>query len=303
MRDLQAVPNRAVTLVVLIGAAVCLGMTTTLAKLAGNHAVAPAGFVFWSLAGATLVLLIHAVRNGQRPKVSLRHLEYYLIAGLVSAAGPNLIFFSAIPVVGAAYVSFILSLPPLLTYLGALALGMERFDAWRFSAVLAALTGTGWLAAGQLGTPNMPAFWIVFPILGPVLLSIGNLYRSLRWPAGASPVALTPGMTGAAVLLIGLAGSGQSRFQLAIALDTKTVVLLCAQAALFAAQFLLLFILQRRGGPVFLSLLGGVAAIFAVPVAIFLLGEPRPQHMLPSVVGIATGVIILAARRAQSRPA
>ena len=62
---------------------------------------------------------------------SARSFEYYVIAALVSVAGSNLIFFSAIPHVGAGFVALIISLPPLLTYLAALVINIERFNIWR----------------------------------------------------------------------------------------------------------------------------------------------------------------------------
>ena len=62
------------------------------------------------------------------------------------------------------------------------------------------------------------------------------------------------------------------------------------QAAVFASQFLLLFLLQKTGGPVLLSLLGSVGAIVGVQVAIFLQGEMPPEGLFLGASLIALGV-------------
>lgn len=47
-------------------------------------------------------------------------------------------------------------------------------------------------------------------------------------------------------------------------------LLIALQAVVFAGQFLLLFTLQKSGGPMFFRLLGSVGAVVGVPVAILL---------------------------------
>lgn len=284
----------AVALTCLIAGGALLGISTNIAKYAASVGLTPLAFVFWSIAGAALLLLITAVFRRQLPPISKQSIEYYLVAALVSVAGSNLIFFSAIPQVGASFVALVITLPPLLTYLGALLLKMERFDPIRALGVGSALAGAAVLAANKLNTPNTSAFWIVIALCGPVLLAIGNLYRTLRWPNNASPSALAPGMLIAAALQLGLV-SLLPHFSLALPnQDPLALVvslgLIGLQAFIFAAQFQLLFILQKAGGPVLLSLLGSTAALFAVPIAIFIQGEAPPEGLALGVVLIALGV-------------
>jgi hypothetical protein len=75
--------------------------------------------------------------------------------------------------------------------------------------------------------------------------------------------------------------------------STYTLPLIGVQAVIFAGQFLLLFVLQKAGGPVFLSLMGGVSAVFGVPIAMILLSEPALPAFLPSTVLIAAGIIAM----------
>ncbi|MCD6438551.1 MAG: EamA/RhaT family transporter, partial [Halomonas sp.] len=147
--------------------------------------------------------------------------------------------------------------------------------------------------ANKLSSPDANHLWILIALAGPVLLATGNIYRTLRWPAGVSSGALAPGMLIAAVVI--LLGIG---FLLGFSLRVPTqhhlpIMLIALQALVFAGQFFLLFLLQKSGGPVFLSLLGSVGAVVGVPVAIFLQGEAAPEGLLLGIVLIGAGILLL----------
>lgn len=279
-------------LCLLVGGAL-LGIATNLAKFAVEIGLTPLAFLFWSISGAAIILSIIAYMRDEVLAPSARSFEYYVIAALVSVAGSNLIFFSAIPHVGAGFVALIISLPPLLTYLAALVINIERFNIWRAFGVAAALAGAGVLAARKFSAPEASVFWIALALCGPVLLAIGNIYRSLRWPDDASPIALAPGMLIAAAIMLGLVGLLPA-FTLAVPLATALPIgLIVLQASIFAGQFLLLFVLQKTGGPVLLSLLGAVGAVVGVPVAVFLQGEAIPEGLVLGGSLIALGVALV----------
>ncbi|WP_333614178.1 DMT family transporter [Psychrobacter sp.] len=268
------------------------GISTNLAKFAGEVGLTPLAFLFWSITGAALILFSYAFLRRELPPLSKPTLSYYLVAALVSVAGSNLIFFSAIPHVGAGFVALIISLPPLLTYLAALILKIERFTKLRALGVVAALAGAGVLAARKFAAPDASVFWIGLALCGPVLLAIGNIYRTLYWPDNLSPSALAPGMLIAASVLLGLV-SLMPHFSLAVPAEMLPLGLIAVQAFVFAGQFLLLFLLQKTGGPVLLSLLGSVGAVVGVPVAIFLQGERPPEGLFLGASLIALGVVLV----------
>ena len=279
-------------LCLLVGGAL-IGISTNLAKYAGEIGLTPLAFLFWSITGAAVILSVYALLRRELPPLKKPILSYYFVAALVSVAGSNLIFFSAIPHVGASFVALIISLPPLLTYLAAIVLRIEPFTKLRALGVIAALAGAGVLAARKFSAPDASVFWIVLTLCGPVLLAIGNIYRTLYWPANLSASALAPGMLIAASGLLALV-SIVPHYSLAVpmtALLPFGVIVL--QAFVFAAQFLLLFLLQKTGGPVLLSLLGAVGAVVGVPVAIFLQNESPPEGLILGASLIALGVILV----------
>ncbi|WP_235039993.1 DMT family transporter [Vreelandella profundi] len=277
----------------LLSGGALLGLSTNLAKLAGERQLSALAFLFWSITGAALILITISALRRNLPPITKRTIEYYFVAAFVGVAGSNLIFFSAIPHIGAGFVALTITLPPLLTYIGALILKLERFQAMRAAGVLSALAGAVTLAAHKLSTPDADYLWILLALAGPVLLAIGNLYRTLRWPAGVSGDALAPGMLIAAVVI--LFGVGfLPGFSLSIPTEQSLPLLLIAlQSLVFAGQFFLLFLLQKSGGPVLLSLLGSVGAIVGVPVAIFLQGEAAPEGLLLGIFLIGSGIALL----------
>lgn len=282
-----------VSLLYLLSGGSLLGLSTNLAKLAGEAHLPPIAFLCWSIIGAALLLMIVSALRRDLPPINARALEYYAVSALVGVVGSNLIFFSAVPHVGASFVALIISLPPVLTYMGALVLRMERFQLIRATGVATALAGAVVFAARNFSAPDTDGFWILLALVGPLLLAIGNIYRTLRWPKGASADALATGMLVAAAMML-LAAGFLPGFTLAVPMARSLpLVLIATQSVVFASMFLLLFMLQKTGGPVLLSLLGSVGALVGVPVAIFLQDEAPPEGLVLGTALIGAGVALL----------
>lgn len=269
-----------------------LGLSTTLAKLASAAGLSALPFLGWSVSGAAVALVAVAVAQGHRDTLDARRLRYFVIAAILTMAAPNLLLFAAIPRVGAGFAALSVAFPPLFTYLGALALGIERFSAARAAGVTIALAGACWLAWWKLSAPAAPSLWVVAVLAVPLLLAAGNIYRTLDWPPGAQPDALAPGMMAAAGAML-LAGGFAAGVPMAVPMTGGAPWLVAAQVATFTVQYLLYFVLQRRGGPVLLSLMGSVAACIGVPLAVLLLGEAVPQGLAVGALCTALGIALV----------
>ena len=71
------------------------------------------------------------------------------------------------------------------------------------------------------------------------------------------------------------------------------LLLIFAQIVALSLQYLAYFLLQQRGGPVYLSLLGSVGAATDVPVAIFLLGEAPREGSAMDAAFIGIGIFLV----------
>lgn len=288
--DVPALPRPSpdpVAVAALLGAGAMLGLTATLSKLAADAGLSPLAFLVWPVFGAAVVL--RAVDRQPRRPVDRPLVRYLLVAGLITVAVPQLILFSAVSQVGAAFVALAVAFPPIFTYLGAVAFGREPLRVDRSIGVVSVVIGAVLLAVSKLTEPDAPTLWIGLTLTVPVLLAIGNLFRSWRWPAGRSGSELAPGMlfVAGSMLLPAAAAPG---LDLAVPAEPRAVVLVGTQTLVFVAQYALFFVVQRRGGPVFLSLLGSVGAMVGASAAAVVLDESLPGGLLPAAVCIAMGM-------------
>src|SRR5690625_382860 len=183
---------RFIALLCLSGGGSLLGIKMNLAKVAGDLGLSALALLAWSIVGAALMLLVLAGVRRRALPINRRTFEYYVVSGLIGVAGPSLIFFAAIPHIGASFVALIITSPPLLTYIGALAVGLERFQTSRALGVTAALSGTAFLAAQHLSAPEGKPFLLALVLIGPVLLIAGNLYCAIRCAGVSSHTRVIP---------------------------------------------------------------------------------------------------------------
>jgi drug/metabolite transporter (DMT)-like permease len=245
------------------------------------------------------------VARGIALSLDAARVRYAAISGFLTLAASHLLIFAAVPHAGAGFVALAIAFPPLFTYVGALALRIERFQPGRAAGVLLALAGAAWIAVLKLVAPDAPVAWILATLAIPLVLAAGNIYRTLHWPKSARPEELAPPMMSAAALMLLLFGLAAPGFSLAVPLDRPgPLALIAAQVAVFSIQFLLYFVLQKRGGPVYLSLLGSVGAVVGVPLAVLLLGEAVPKGLAVGATLIAIGIALMTRGHARAmRPA
>ena len=296
-------PSRLVPFLCLLATGSLLGLSTNFAKLAAVYGLGPLPFLAWSLTGAAVLLIAAGGGAAGLPPVTARAVEYAVVSALLSLAAPNLLFFSAVPHVGAGFVSVAIAFPPLLTYVGALGLRIERFRVQRAVGVALALAGAAAIVLPKLASAETEVSWIAATLVGPVLLAAGNLYRTLRWPPGARPDVLANGMVAAAAVMLMAVCLVSGSTLGPPDLRGRAVLLVAVQAVAFAVQYRLFFVVQKYGGPVYLSLLGSVGAVVGVPVAVFLLGETPPDGLAMSAVLIASGVGLVTYGRSGAAPA
>lgn len=291
--------ERLIPLLCLLGAGSLIGLSTDLAQVASDNDVPSLAFLTWSVIGAAIILTGVSAVRGRLPALTRTTVLYFVIAAVVSVAAPQLIFFSAVPKVGASFVALSIAFPPLYTYLGALALKTEHFNTRRAAGVAVSFAGAALLAAFQLSQPDAAIGCIALTLVGPIILAIGNLYRSIKWPQGTSPDELAPGMLAAAGIILLFLGPLPG-LSLTVPATGAAIGVIAAQTATFSIQYLLFFILQQRGGPVYLSLLGSVAAVVGSAIAIIILGDTAPKGLVPAGILIAIGIALLTSRGAKS---
>lgn len=274
----------------LLAVGTLLGLNFPLGKLA-QAAQVPA--VLWaalislgasSLLGAWLLLR-------RRPVVcDAQHARYFVITALVSYALPNLLVLAAMAHLGSGPTAMMFTLSPLFTALLSRLAGLRAPARLEYAGIAIGFGGALLvaLARGEAGRPAA-WLWVGVGLLIPLLLALGNVYRSLDWPPRADGTWLAVGSHGvAALLLLALCAlTGAWRGLPALA---GVPWLAAAQVAAAVLMFPLFFRLQALGGPVLLSQIGTVGAGVGVAVGAGLLGERYPPLVWGGVALIALGI-------------
>ena len=268
-----------------------LALSLVVAKLADDAGAPRLSFLMVAVTGAGLLLLALAALQRQPMRLDWRILEYALVSGALFAL-PNALVFLAVRHVGAGFISLSFAFPILVTWVLAVGLGMERVNALRLFGVLLGLAGGVLLAWAKAGGMQSAQGWAALVLTIPLILALGNVYRTLRWPGETGAVYL------AALMLLGgaltlapfaLAFEMQQASQL---LGSQVIRLLLAEAMVFTVLYIFYFVLQKIAGPVYLSQIGMVAALVGTLMAVLLLGEAVPPYLGLAGVLVLSGAIL-----------
>lgn len=267
-----------------------LALSLVVAKLADNAGAPRLSFLMVAVAGAGVLLLALAGVQRQPMKLNRRILEYGVVSGALFAL-PNALVFLAVRHVGAGFISLSFAFPILLTWMLAVGLGMERVNALRLLGVLLGLAGGVLLAWAKAGGMQGGQGWAVLVLAIPLILALGNIYRTLRWPGEAGPVYLAALMLlGGALTLAPFVLAFEARQFTQLLGSTGVLRLLLAEVAVFTVLYIFYFVLQKIAGPVYLSQIGMVAALAGTLIAVMLLGESVPPYL-----GLAGALVVLGA--------
>ncbi len=267
----------------LVAVSFLLALQTIVAKVAVSHAVPMLSFLTVCILTSGTVLLVFS----KRPKMTPALWRYCVISGALYAF-PNALGFVAVGELGAGFVALVFSFTSLVTWVISVTLGVERPTMIRIIAVLIALAGGCLIAMSKASGGDAPLGWVLIAMTFPVIIGIGNVFRTMHWPAGVAPLFL------AAVMLI---FGGLTVLPFAVILEGQAGIIgpweiYLAEIAVMISAYILYFQLQRLAGPVYLSQIGGLIALFGAVIAVLFLGETLPSLILPAGVLIALGIVL-----------
>ncbi|MBU3031903.1 DMT family transporter [Paracoccus marinaquae] len=288
------------TLLCLMITGSALAVTILISGAAADAGTPMLWFLTAVLALSGLVQLA-AIAPSLRLRDLVRLLPYSLGAGAFMVV-PSALGYLAVAHVGAGYISLSFAFPILLTWALARIMGIEPRDRRRALGVLLGLAGGLLLAASKFGMIDGGAIgWLIAATAMPVIVALGNIYRSRYWPRGAGAALLSPLMllAGAALILplaLWLEGSPAPLWT-----GAGLRLLLIVDVAVFVVQYYAYFTLQRIGGPVTLSLIGPVAALVGSGAAVWLFGEALPGGFVLAGLLVAAGTVLMLRRPPQSQ--
>jgi len=270
------------------------GIAFSFAKLGQLGGIAPLGYAMWQSGGAGVVLLTICLFRRVLPPLSASHLRYYLIAALTGQAIPMVNMFVVLKQVPVGVFAVLVTLAPLLTYGMAMVVGMERFNARRFSGMLLGFGGALLILIPRTSLPSPEmAPWVALALLTPLFFAGSNIYIAKARPAGVDSLALGASMQLATVVFVApLAAMTGGLYLLAPPFATADYALL-AHIAAASLGALLMFEVIRLAGVVFMSQVAYVVTLNGIFWGMVFFDEQHSPWIWAALVVVLCGVALV----------
>lgn len=270
------------------------GATPAFVKHLGAAGWPPMLIATCAAAGSALILFAACRLRGIAVPLSHGHLRHYAVSGLFGLALANLVGFTSLQHIPAGFFSLLVPLSPMLTVLGAAALGME--PATRRSVLGTALGLSGVLVAMSPGAalPDPAALpWALLAALTPVCYAASNLFAVKLAPQGTPSLALATGTLGAGAIQAAAfaVATGQMTLPSVAGLPVSAL-----QAACTAAAFMLYFRSLAAHGGVITSQTGYVVTLTGIAWGWVLFGERPGWLTIPAAALVFSGLALVTLR-------
>lgn len=253
-----------------------IGSNFPLGKIASDAGISA---ILWPLlisVGAVIGMSLILLPRGELRLPSWQVARFSLISGLISFFAANILVFALIPFVGSGYAGLMFATSPVFTLALAIAFRFKPPSMIGIVGIFVGFLGACLVAfSRQAVLAPSATLWLAVAFLIPITLAIGNIYRTIGWPQGASPdlLALWTNVAASIGYVVALLVIDQDLqlHQLANAPVAAALQMLAG-----ALTFPVYFRLQKYGGPVLLSQLGYIAAAVGLAAATLFLGESYP---------------------------
>lgn len=284
--------------IVLLFLGVVWGYSFSLAKMAMADGAHPFGVTLWtSLIGAGLLIALSLARR--RP-ISLKSdvMWLYIVCGLLGTVVPGILFFYAASKVSAGVLSITVTVVPILTFLFAAFLGLERFASLRVLGVVCGAVAVILLVGPEASLPDPSAApWVLLACGASVCYAVENMILTLGMPRGANPFTITCGMFIAAVVMITPVVIVTDSFVPLIWPWGQVEWAIIGMGAISAVAYGLFIYLISYAGPVFASQTAYMVTVFGVIWGMLIFGERHSVWIWLSLIVMLIGLALVMPRR------
>jgi drug/metabolite transporter (DMT)-like permease len=256
--------------------------------------ISPASVVFWqALVAGILLAIICLVRRTPIP-VSGRAIAYYLFIGLAGIDIAYIVLVFVVQHITAGYMSVLVLLSPVLTYVFAVVMRLERVNTMRAVGILIGFAGAGVLVLPQGSLPSpelLPIALIAFIV--PTGYAAANVYAEWGRPEGADNVALATGTMFAAALGALVIALIDGSFHPIWAEPAAREGILAAYGLATAVAFLLFYLIIAMAGAVYLGQVGYIVTLTGVGWGVLFFGETTTIWLWAAVAIVAVGVALV----------
>ncbi|WYH44025.1 DMT family transporter [Teredinibacter turnerae] len=274
-----------------------LSMSVSMIKFASRDGLTPLAFLLSSSFIAGVLLQLVAILLGYRHRLNWHYLEYSVVTGFIFSL-TNILSFFVVTKIGVSYLSILLSFPITLTWLLSIFLGMSKASFTHLLGTSLCVVGGIFLSfSANTGTGRLN-IWTFIAFLIPVVIALGNIYRTKRWPELIHPIQLAASMllfscpvTGVVLVV----GNNDWTLQLyRIFSEPRWVAL---QVTIYVFMYCLFFFVQKLSGPVYISFIGVIATLVGAATSIVILGEHAGVVFYLSFLFVLLGIFVFSLPR------
>jgi len=283
--------------VVLIVMGAMWGLSFSLARIAATRGAHPLGIAFWECSIAGLLLICLIVHRRISLPVTTSLVRLHLTTGLIGVVIPSAAFFYAAAHVPAGVLSITVGMVPVMTFVAAAFVGLEKFAMGRVFGVVLGTLAVVFLVAPEGSLPDPGQLpWVFLGFVSAACYAALSLVLALTAPPGANSLMLTCGMFVAASLLmvpILYATGGFVAFGWPWGIVEWSFFGL---GIVNAVAYTLYFILVDRAGPVFTSFTANMVTLFGVFWGIVIFSEQNSIWVWLSFATIMVALAMVAPR-------
>jgi drug/metabolite transporter (DMT)-like permease len=279
-------------LFLLLGTGIFLGLLLPLGRMAHEAGIDP--FLWAAMISFVPGICLAVFASRQQRNVPLKTLGGFgVISGLFAYVIPNAMVFLAIPHIGSGLTGLMFALSPVVTAIISIVFRIRPPNTAMLAAVALGFVGAVIIVfTRQSLTLPSASHWLLLALIVPVSLAIGNVFRTARWPKGATPLQIGAASNLLAAPLLLLA-SVVNTGSLDVTSLLEHLPLALTQWLVSLAMFSLFFRLQWIGGPTYLSQIGYVAAAVSLVIGAGVLGETYPVSVWIGAGLIIAGILTL----------
>jgi drug/metabolite transporter (DMT)-like permease len=278
---------------------ILFGTTIAMAKLGAQYGISPLSLVFWQMLVSGVMLYVTAMIKGQPVKLDARHLRYYLLSGILGNALPTTLAFMASIKIGAVLTGLVYPLSPIFTYAFSLILRLDKPSGKKIVGMMFGMMGAAFIVlppvinSDQLSSEQLPPLWVMIAVSIPVMLALGNVYRSMDWPTGSPSLPLAAGMLLAtSLLLLPALIISDAPILPNISIGIPLGILL-GNIVMSYVGFIVYFELQRVADPVYFSQISYFITAATMIFGFVVFGETFQWYILPSIILIFFGLYLV----------
>lgn len=228
-----------------------------------THGVSPYGYAFWQSFGPFVILLIiQTIRKDLW--INKKGMVYALYCGLFGVVIPNLLIYIAAPKIPSGVLTIVANISPIMTYILALFFGVEKFDIRRMLCVLMGVFGVLLIIfSGNVVIDNAHILWIIFALLIPLCYAFSAVYISRFDPKSGNSLNYAMWMLLFSTLCISPLTIFMNGYYPLKFADMNSLLII-VEVFLSVIGYVILFIIIRKIGVVYYTLVNAVAVVSGV---------------------------------------